>query len=379
MDFELSQDHKVLRDAVRDFVDKELRPVAVRIDQEHAIPDRIISQLGEMGFLGCYIPEEYGGAGLDVLSYALVIEEVSKACGSSGVFISAHSSLACDPILRFGTEEQKLTYLPDLAAGRKIGCLLLTEPDAGTDVSSVSTTYRRQGDEFVLNGAKVFITNGDCQGTAVVVATSDRSLRHKGLSAFIIDLTTPGINVLRNEDKMGIRGTSTTAFGIDDLHVPAGNLLGAEGQGFRIAMETLHGGRIGIAAPALGIAEEAFARALAYSQERKQFGGPICNLQAIQFKLADMAARLEMSRLLTYKAAWLKDQHRNYAMASAMAKVTASETAAFVTKEAMQIHGGYGYVVDYEIERMCRDARITEIYEGTSEAQRIVIAKMLLS
>jgi butyryl-CoA dehydrogenase len=379
MDFELSQDHKVLRDAVRDFVDNELRPLAVAIDEEHSIPDDLIAKMAEMGFLGSFVPEQYDGAGLDILSYALVVEEVSKACGSSGVFISAHSSLACDPILRFGTEEQKRAYLPDMATGRKIGCLLLTEPDAGTDVASMSTTYRRQGDEFVINGTKIFITNGDCRGTGVLLATSDRSLRHKGISAFIVDLCSPGVTILRNENKMGIRGTSTTAFAIDDLRVPAGNLLGAEGQGFKVAMETLNGGRIGIAAQALGISEEAFARALAYSQERKQFGSPICDLQAIQFKLADMYSRIEMSRLLTYKAAWLKENKRNYVMASAMCKVCASEAAAFVTKEAMQIHGGYGYVVDYEIERMCRDARITEIYEGTSEAQRIVIAKMLLS
>ena len=246
-------------------------------------------------------------------------------------------------------------------------------------MASLSTSYRREGDEFVINGSKIFITNGACLGTGVVVATVDKARRNKGLSAFIVDLTCPGVSVLKNENKMGIRGTSTTAFALDDVRIPCENLLGTEGQGFKIAMETLNGGRIGIAAQALGIAEEAFARALAYSKQRRQFGAPISALQAIQFKLADMCSRIEESRLLTYRAAWMKERKMNYAMASAMCKLCASEAAAFVTKEALQIHGGYGYIVDYEVERMCRDARITEIYEGTSEAQRLTIAKILLA
>jgi butyryl-CoA dehydrogenase len=334
--------------------------------------------MGEMGFLGSFIPETYGGAGLDILSYVLLVEEVSKACGSSGILISAHSSLACDPILRFGSEAQKQAYLPDLATGNKIGCLLLTEPDAGTDVSSLVSTYRRDGGDYVINGSKIFVTNGGCLGTAVLLATGDRSLRHKGISAFIVDLTSRGISVLRDESKMGIRGTHTTAFAIDDLRLTADNLLGAEGQGFKIAMETLNGGRIGVAAQALGIAEGAFARALAYAQERTQFGKPLCRLQAVQFKLADMHVRIETSRLATYHAAWLKEGKKSYSTEAAIAKLHSSETAAFVTREAIQIHGGYGYCVEYEVERMCRDARITEIYEGTSEAQRMVIAKALV-
>jgi butyryl-CoA dehydrogenase len=379
MDFELSQDHKVLRDSVRDFVEKEIKPLAIKIDEDHKIPDELIAKMSEMGLMGSYIPEEYEGAGLDMLSYAIVVEEVSKACGSSGVLISAHTSLACDPIYRFGTPEQKMQYLPDLATGRKIGCILLTEPDVGSDVSGMSTMYRREGDEIVINGGKTFITNGGCLGTGILFATHDKSLKHKGISAFIVDLTLPGVSTLKNEIKMGIRGSYTTAFAFDDLRIPAANLLGQEGQGFKIAMETLNGGRIGIASQALGIAEGAFERALAYSKERKQFGAPICDLQAIQFKLADMYSRIEMSKLLVYKAAWMKDSKMNYALESAMCKMCASETATYVTKEAVQIHGGYGYIADYEVERMYRDAKITEIYEGTNEVQRVVISKILLS
>jgi len=379
MDFALSQDHNVLRDTVRDFVQNEVKPLAISIDQEHKIPDELIAKMSEMGLLGCFLPEEYGGAGLDILSYVLVVEEVSKACASSGVLISAHSSLGCSPIYQFGTEEQKKKYLPDMATGRKIGCILLTEPDVGSDVAGMTTMYRREGDEFVITGGKTFITNGACLGTGVVFATHDKSLKHKGISVFIIDLKSPGVTVLKNEDKLGIRGSYTTAFALDDVRVPVANLLAEEGQGFKVAMETLNGGRIGIASQALGIAEGAYGLALAYAKERKQFGAPISKLQAIQFKLADMYLRIEASRLLVYKAAWMKDNKINYAMDSAMCKLFAAETAMYVTKEAVQIHGGYGYIVEYEVERMYRDAKITEIYEGTSEVQRVVIAKALLS
>jgi len=379
MDFALSQDHNVLRDTVRDFVQNEVKPLAISIDQEHKIPDELIAKMSEMGLLGCFLPEEYDGAGLDILSYVLVVEEVSKACASSGVLISAHSSLGCSPIYQFGTEEQKKKYLPDMATGRKIGCILLTEPDVGSDVAGMTTMYRREGDEFVITGGKTFITNGACLGTGVVFATHDKSLKHKGISVFIIDLKSPGVTVLKNEDKLGIRGSYTTAFALDDVHVPVANLLAEEGQGFKVAMETLNGGRIGIASQALGIAEGAYGLALAYAKERKQFGAPISKLQAIQFKLADMYLRIEASRLLVYKAAWMKDNKMNYAMDSAMCKLFAAETAMYVTKEAVQIHGGYGYIVEYEVERMYRDAKITEIYEGTSEVQRVVIAKALLS
>ncbi|HJV66649.1 MAG TPA: acyl-CoA dehydrogenase [Geomonas sp.] len=379
MNFELSQDHKVLRDSVREFVEKEIKPLAIKIDEEHRIPEDLVAKMSEMGLMGSYIPEEYEGAGLDMLSYSIVVEEVSKACASSGVLISAHTSLACDPIYRFGTPEQKKKYLPDLATGRKIGCILLTEPDVGSDVSGMATTYRREGDDIVINGGKTFITNGGFLGTGVLFATHDKSLKHKGISAFIVDLSSPGVSILKNEVKMGIRGSYTTAFAFDDLRIPAANLLGTEGQGFKIAMETLNGGRIGIASQALGIAGGAFDRALSYSKERKQFGAPLSDLQAIQFKLADMYSRIEMAKLITHKAAWMKDSKLNYAMESAMCKMCASEAATYVTKEAVQIHGGYGYIADYEVERMYRDAKITEIYEGTNEVQRVVISKMLLS
>jgi butyryl-CoA dehydrogenase len=314
-----------------------------------------------------------------VLSYVIVVEEVSKACGSSGVLISAHSSLAANPIYAFGTEEQKKKWLPALNTGEVIGCLLLTEPNAGSDAGGIATTYKREGDEFVVNGSKIFITNGGYLGTGIVFASFDRSLKHKGISAFIVDLKSPGVTVLKNENKMGIRGTYTTAFALDNLRVPAENLLGKEGKGFNVAMDTLNGGRIGIASQALGIAEGAFERALAYSKERKQFDQYISEFQAIQFKLADMYARIETSKLMTYKAAWLKDNKMTYTMESAMCKMLASEAATYVTKEAMQILGGYGYICDYEVERMYRDAKITEIYEGTNEVQRVVISKLLLS
>ena len=379
MNFELSQDHRVLQSAVRDFVVKEIKPIAAKIDEEHMIPDTLVAKMGEMGFLGSYLPEEYGGAGMDMLSYAIVVEEVSKACGSSGVLISAHTSLCSGPIYTFGTEEQKRKWLPALNSGDTIGCFLLTEPDAGSDAGAIATTCKRDGDDYIINGSKIFITNGGYKGTGVVFATSDRSLKHKGVSAFIIDLQSEGVVILKNENKMGIRGSYTTAFALDNVRIPAANLLGQEGQGFKIAMDTLNGGRIGIASQALGIAEGAFDLALAYSKERKQFGAPICDLQAIQFKLADMYARIETSKLMTYKAACLKDAKKNYTIESAMCKMLASEAATFVTKEAIQIHGGYGFICDYEVERMYRDAKITEIYEGTNEVQRVVISKMLLA
>ena len=378
MNFELSQDHKVLQDAVRDFVNNEIKPIAAKIDEDHAIPEELVRKMSEMGFLGSYLPEEYGGAGLDMLSYAIVIEEVSKACGSSGVLISAHTSLACGPIDTFGTHEQKLKWLPPLNTGEKIGCILLTEPDAGSDAGAVTTSYKKDGDDYIINGSKIFITNGGYLGTGVLFATHDKSLKHKGVSAFIIDLESPGVSIIKNENKMGIRGTYTTAFALDDVRIPAENLLGEEGQGFKIAMDTLNGGRIGIAAQALGIAEGAFERALEYSKERKQFGKTISSLQAIQFKLADMYSRIETSKLMTYKAAWMKDAKLEYSMESALCKMLASETATYVTKEAVQIHGGYGFICDYEVERMYRDAKITEIYEGTNEVQRVVISKQLL-
>jgi butyryl-CoA dehydrogenase len=379
MDFELNQDQKMLQSSVRTFVEKEVKPLAIKIDEEHAIPQELVKKISDMGMLGTYLPEEYGGAGMDMLSYAIVVEEVSKACGSTGVMISAHTSLACDPIYRFGNEEQKKKFLPPLTSGQRIGCLLLTEPGAGSDVAGIATTYKRDEDSFIINGSKLFITNGGYRGIGIVVASKDRSLKHKGLSAFIVDLESPGVTILKNESKLGIRGSTTTSFALDGVRVPAENLLGEEGQGFKIAMETLNGGRIGIASQALGIAEGALERALAYSKERQQFGNPISDLQAIQFKLADMYARIETSRLVVYRAAWLKDNGKPFAAESAMCKMVASETATYVTHQAIQIHGGYGYITEYEVERMYRDARITEIYEGTNEVQRLIVARALIT
>ena len=307
------------------------------------------------------------------------MEEVSKACGSTGVLISAHTSLACDPIYRFGTEEQKQRWLPDLAQGRVIGCFLLTEPNAGSDAGAIATTYTREGDDFVLSGNKIFVTNGGYLGTGIVFASSDRSLKHKGISAFIVDLKTAGVELLKNEKKLGIRGSYTSAFALDQVRIPVANLLGKEGQGFKIAMETLNGGRIGIASQALGIAEGAFDLSVKYAKERKQFGAPIADLQAIQFKIADMYARIEAAKLITYKAACMKDKGQPYTLESALCKMMASEAATFVTKEAIQVHGGYGYINEYEVERMFRDAKITEIYEGTNEVQRVVISKLLFA
>jgi butyryl-CoA dehydrogenase len=378
MDFDLSEDHKLVQSSVRDFVANEVTPLAAQIDETHCIPPELIRKIGGMGLFGCFIPEAYSGAGMDILSYAIVIEEVSRGCASCGIVISAHSSLACDIILHHGTEEQKKKFLPPLAAGDKIGCLMLTEPQAGSDASGIATSYTKDGDDFILTGSKIFVTNGGYRGTAIVCATRDKALKHKGISTFILDLESAGIEVLKNEKKLGIRGTYTTAFALDGVRVPASNLIGAEGDGFRIVMEGLGGGRIGVASQALGIAEAAFDRALAYSKERKQFGRPIGEMQAIQFKLADMWTRIETSRLLTYRAAWLKEHQRSYTLESAMCKLHASETAAFVTDEALQIHGGYGYIAEFDVERMYRDARITRIYEGTSEVQRLIIAKMLL-
>lgn len=378
MNFGISEDHNVLVDSLRDFVDNEIKPIAIEIDEKHEIPTSLITQMSELGFMGTYIPEEYGGSGMDYFSYILTVEEVSKACASTGVLIAAHTSLCCGPILSYGTEEQKKQYLPDLASGKKIGCFLQTEPNAGSDVVNIDTKYKEEDDCYVISGSKIFITNGAYKGTGILIATKDKTLGHKGLSAFIIDLSTPGVEVTKNEVKMGIRGSYTTAFGLDSVRIPKENLLGKEGDGFKIAMETLNAGRISIGAQALGIAQGALDKSIDYTQERKQFGKPLSAFQAVSMKLAEMKVRIEQSKLLIYKAAWLKENDKPYIMESAMAKLSASETATFVTKDAIQVHGGYGFICEYEVERMYRDAKITEIYEGTSEIQRIIIGKMLI-
>lgn len=378
MDFELTEEQLLVQDGVRDLVESKIKPAAIDTDKNHMIDPVIVKMISELGYMGAYIPEAYSGADLDFLSYIIIIEEVSKACASTGILISAHTSLCCHPILQFGTEKQKQEFLPPLATGTKIGCFLLTEPDSGSDAANIRTTYAETEEGYVLNGNKIFVTNGGYLGTGIVFATRDRQLGYKGISAFVVDLDTPGVVVMKNEEKLGIRGSYTTAFGLDDVVVPKKNLLGKADEGFKIALETLNGGRIGVAAQALGIAEGAFDLSCRYANERKQFGKPLASLQTIQFKLADMALKIEAAKLVTYQAAWLKCQNKRHSVESAMAKTIASEAATWVTKEAIQVHGGYGYICEYEVERMFRDAKITEIYEGTNEIQRIVIAKEVL-
>ncbi|MGB9668742.1 MAG: acyl-CoA dehydrogenase [Thermosulfidibacteraceae bacterium] len=379
MRFELTEEQKMLKDMVRRFAEEQVKPRAKKIDEEGQIPRDIIEQLAELGLFGVHVPEEYGGSGMDYVSYAIVIEELSRACASTGVLVSAHTSLVVDPILKFGTEEQKRKYLVPLAKGEKIGAHAMTEPGAGTDVTSISTTARKEGDYYVINGVKHFITNGREADIFLVFAYTDKEKKHKGISAFIVERGTPGFTVGKLEHKLGIRGSSTAELIFEDCKVPASNLLGEEGQGFYIAMECYDGGRVGIAAQAVGIAQAAYEDSLEFAKTRVQFGQPIANFQAIQFKLADMVTLIEAARLLYLKAAWLKDQGiKSYYLYSAMAKLFASDVAMRVTRKAIQIHGGYGYTTDYNVERYYRDAKITEIYEGTVEAQRLTIARAIL-
>ncbi|MDT8447983.1 MAG: acyl-CoA dehydrogenase family protein [bacterium] len=378
MDFELNQDQRLVQASIKEMAEAEIAPRAAEADRKHQLDPAVLTALSEMGIWGAPFSETVGGAGLDYLSYIIAIEEISRACASTGVLVAAHVSLAASPIDHFGSEAQKQRWLKPLCTGDKIGCFMLTESGAGSDVGSLATQYVDRGDHFEVEGTKQFITNGGYLGTGILFATRDRTLGYKGISAFVVDLSSPGVTLYKNEEKLGIRGSYTSAFGLDGLKIPKDQLLGEEGQGFKIAMKTLDGGRISIAAQALGIAQAALDRSVAYAQERKQFGRPIGDFQAIQFKLADMYSRLEAARLVTYKAAWLKGQGKAVSQASATAKLLAAETASFCANEALQIHGGNGYSAEYDIERLFRDARITEIYEGTSEVQRIVIAKELL-
>ncbi len=378
MRFELTEEQSMVRDMVRRFVEEEIKPKAAEMDKECQIFPEIYQKLAELGLFGVYIPEEYGGAGMDVVSYAIVIEELSRGCASTGILVSAHTSLVVDPIYKHGTEEQKKKFLVPLASGEKVGAHAMTEPGAGTDVASISTTARKEGDKYIINGTKHFITNGKEAGIYVVFAKTDKEARHKGISAFIVEKDTPGFSIGKLEHKLGIRASSTAELIFENCEVPAENLLGKEGQGFYIAMECYDGGRVGVAAQAIGIAQAAFEEALAFAQERSQFGQPIANFQAIQFKLADMATAIEAARLLNLKAAWLEQEGKLFYHHSAMSKLMASDVAMRVTREAIQIMGGYGFTQDYPVERYYRDAKITEIYEGTSEAQRLTIARNLL-
>lgn len=378
MEFILTEEQEMLRKTVRDFAETEIAPKAGEMDEKEEYDWSLWTKMGEMGLTGIPYPEEYEGAGMDNLSYAIAVEELSRVCASSGVLISAHTSLCAWPIYAFGTEEQKKKYLVPLCNGEKIGAMGLTEPSAGSDAGAVKLTATRDGDHYVLNGTKIFITNAFHADIYVVIASTDRAKKHKGTTAFIVEKGTPGFSFGKKEHKMGIRASSTYELVFENCRVPKENLLGEEGMGFKIIMMTLDGGRIGIAAQALGIAQGAFEQALEYSKIREQFGKPISANQGIQWMLADMATRIEAARLLVYQAAWLKDQKLPYSKQSAMAKLYASETAMWVTTKAVQIFGGYGYTREYPVERMMRDAKITEIYEGTSEVQRIVIASHLL-
>ncbi|MGB9804797.1 acyl-CoA dehydrogenase, partial [Desulfofundulus sp.] len=379
MNFVLTEEQQLLRQTVRDFAENEVAPKAAEMDETEEYDWSLWDKMAEMGLTGIPFPEEYGGAGMDNLSYAIAVEELSRVCASTGVLISAHTSLCSWPIYAFGNEEQKRKYLVPLAEGKKIGALGLTEPSAGSDAGSVKLSAVRDGDEYVLNGTKIFITNGGRADVYVVIARTDPDLskKHRGTTAFIVEKGTPGFTFGKKEHKMGIRASYTYELVFDNCRIPRENMLGKEGEGFKIAMATLDGGRIGIAAQALGIAQGAFEQALAYSKVREQFGRPICSNQGIAWMLADMATRIEAARLLVYQAAFLKDNKLPYGKESAMAKLYASEVAMWVTTKAVQIHGGYGYTREYPVERMMRDAKITEIYEGTSEVQRIVIANYL--
>jgi len=375
---DLSDEQQMIKRVAAEFAENEIKPLASYHDREHKFPAEIIAKLAGLGFLGMAIPNEYGGGELSYLSYVLAIEEISKACASTGTILLAHSSLVCDPIKNFGTGDQKNHYLPDLANGTKLGCFALSEPDAGSDPAAMSTQAVKKDDHYILNGTKCWITNGAEAAVAIIFATTDPSNKRKGVSAFIVDMDTPGLNVGKLEEKLGIRATSTAQLFLEDCKVPAANVLGEPGDGFKIAMKTLDGGRIGVASQAVGIAQAALEDSVRYSKERKAFGKVISNFQGLQFMMADMATRIEASRLLTWQAAVMKDKNMNYSKKSAMAKLYAAETAMWVTTKAIQIHGGYGYTVDYPVERYFRDAKITEIYEGTSEIQRIVIARETL-
>lgn len=379
MDFALSEEHRLVQQTARDFATREILPVASQLDAEHRFPAEIVRGLAELGLLGVMVPEEYGGAGMDNVAYVLALEEVARACASTAAILSVNNSLVCDPILRYGTEEQKRRYLPVLASGREIGCYCLTEPQAGSDAASLQTTARLDGDGWVLNGTKVFVTNAREAWVFIVYARTEPEAGPRGISAFIVERDHPGISVGKVERKMGLLATSTCEVLLQDCRVPRENLLGARGEGFKVALSTLDGGRIGIAAQAVGIARAALEESVAYARERRQFGRPIAEFQAIQWKIADMATRIDAARLLTLRAAWLRDQGKRCTAEASMAKLFASETAMFAAHQGVQIFGGYGYIKDYPVERYFRDAKITEIYEGTSEIQRLVIARNLLA
>ena len=382
MDFTLSKKHEMARTLFKEFAEKEVKPLAQDVDENEQFPEETVAKMAKSGFLGIPIPKEYGGQGCDPLTYIMCVEELSKVCGTTGVIVSAHTSLCMDPILTFGTEEQKKKYLPDPASGKKLGAFGLTEPGAGTDAQGQQTKAVLDGDEWVLNGSKCFITNGKYADVYIIIAVTGtvekRGRKQKEISSFIVEKGTPGFSFGTKEKKMGIRGSATYELIFEDCRIPKENLLGKKGKGFGIAMHTLDGGRIGIASQALGLAEGALERTIEYVKERKQFGRTIGQFQNTQFQLADMATKVEAAKNLVYKAAMAKATQKTYSVEAAMAKLYAAEVAMEVTTKAVQLHGGYGYIREYEVERMMRDAKITEIYEGTSEVQRMVISGSLL-
>ena len=378
MNFNLSEEHLMIRDAARDFAQTELLPGVIERDEKQEFPAEQIKKLGELGFMGMMVSPENGGSGMDTLSYVLAMEELSKIDASASVVVSVNNSLVCWGLETFGSAEQKAKYLPRLASGEIIGSFCLSEPEAGSDATSQMTTAVDMGDHYLLNGTKNWITNGGTCEIALVIAQTDREKGHRGINALIVEKGMEGFVVGKKEDKLGIRGSDTHTLLFNDVKVPKENRIGEDGFGFKFAMKTLSGGRIGIAAQALGIAQGALDLALSYSKERTTFGKPIHEHQAIAFKLADMEMKIEQARLLVYKAAWLKDQGMSYDKESAMAKLAASEAAMWVSTEAVQVHGGYGFVKEYHVERLMRDAKITQIYEGTSEIQRIVISRDMI-
>ncbi len=379
MNIELSDEQKMILAVAREFAEKEVRPIAAIIDHEARFPHDTVRRMGELGLMGIAIPEAYGGSGGDTVAYAMALEEVAKACASHAVIMSVNNSLYCDPVYKYGTEEQKGRFLTPFASGQKLGCFSLTEPEAGSDARNQNTLAARDGDHYVLDGRKIFVTNGREAQAALVFAQTDRAKGHRGISAFLVEKGTRGFIVVKTEDKLGIRASDTAEFLFENCRVPAASRLGEEGQGFRIAMSTLDGGRLGIAAQALGIAAAAYEASVAYARERKSFGVPIGQHQMVQWMLADMAVGLEAARVLTWRAAWLKDEGRPFGAEASMAKLFAAEAAMKITTDAIQVHGGYGFIKEYPVERHFRDAKITQIYEGTSQIQKLVIARHLLA
>ncbi|MFQ6106750.1 MAG: acyl-CoA dehydrogenase [Thermoplasmata archaeon] len=378
MDFELTEEQKMLKKTVRDFAEKEIKPVRAEYDENAEYPIEILRKLGEMGIMGMAVPPEYGGSGADAISYAVAVEELSRIDPSVGVAVSVHNSLACDPIVKFGTEEQKKKWLPSLASGKNIGCFCLTEPDAGSDAASIKGTARLEGDEYVINAKKQFITNAVGADLSLVFVMTDREKGYKGISGFLVPTNAPGFSRGRKEKKMGIHASVTMEMLYEDCRIPRENRVGEEGEGFKMALWALDAGRIGIAAQAVGLAQGALDEAVAYSKERVQFGKPISSFQALQWKMADMATEIDAARFLTYRAAYVKQKGARFTTEAAMAKLKASDVAVNVSRDAVQIFGGYGYMREYPVERFYRDAKITEIYEGTSEIQRLVISRALL-